>query len=86
MWLSQTRKSLILDGGGLCGAALGFVRYRAARIGRVELVGGLEQFDEVAGWVGEPDLASAWASEQVAAERQSGRAQAADFGFEVVDG
>jgi hypothetical protein len=46
----------------------------------------LEQFDEVAGGVGEQDLASAGAGYYVAAERQAGGAQSVDFGVEVVDG
>jgi hypothetical protein len=37
-------------------------------------VGGLEEFDEVADGVGDEDLASAWAGDDVAAEGQSGGA------------
>src|ERR687898_2665405 len=48
--------------------------------------GGGEQFDEVAGRVGEQDLASARAGYDVAAEGQSGAAQALDLGIEIVNG
>jgi hypothetical protein len=50
-----------------------------------ESAGGGEQFDEVAGRVGEQDLASAGASDDVAAEGQSGAAQALDLGIEIVN-
>ncbi|QOV40836.1 hypothetical protein IM697_22085 [Streptomyces ferrugineus] len=45
----------------------------------------LEEFDEVAGGVGEKDLASARAGGVIAAERQPGRAQSSDLGIRVVD-
>ena len=48
-------------------------------------MGGLEQFDEVAGGVGEQDLAPARAGDEVAAEGQAGGAQPGDLGVEVVD-
>jgi hypothetical protein len=48
-------------------------------------MGGLEQFDEVAGRVGEQDLAPAGAGDHIVAEGQSGGAQPADLGVEVVD-
>jgi hypothetical protein len=51
-----------------------------------ESSGGGEQFDEVAGGVGEQNLASAGAGDDVAAEGQSGAAQALDLGIEIVNG
>jgi hypothetical protein len=45
----------------------------------------LEQFDQVAGGVGDQDLATAGAGDQVAAERQPGRTQSVDLGVQIVD-
>src|SRR5262245_39423197 len=45
----------------------------------------MEQFDEVAGWVGEQDLAAARAGDRVTAERYVGAAQPCDLRVEVVD-
>ena len=67
-------------GGGSDRGWCGWLPLNASR-----LAGGFEQFDEVAGGVGEQDLASAGAGDDVAAEGQSGAAEPVDLGVEVVD-
>src|SRR5689334_21728885 len=49
------------------------------------VVGGLEQFDEVAGRVGDEELAPARSGDQVAAEGQAGFPEAGGLGLQVVD-
>src|SRR5262245_64612161 len=46
--------------------------------------GGGEQFDQIAGWVGETDLVSPGTRDHVAAEGQSGAAQSLDLGVKIV--
>ena len=46
---------------------------------------GLEQFDQVAGGVGEKDLASAGTGDHVAAKRHIAVAEPGDVGIQVVD-
>ena len=48
-------------------------------------MGGLEQFDQVAGGVGEQDLAPTGAGDHVAAEGQAGVTEPGDLGIQVVD-
>ncbi len=47
--------------------------------------GGLEEFDQVAGRVGEQDLASAGAGDDVAKEGQTRVAEPSDLGIDVVE-
>src|SRR6266540_2639587 len=49
------------------------------------LVGGLEQLDQVAGGVGEQDLAPAGSGDRLAAEGQARATESVDLGVEVVD-
>src|SRR6266542_6894433 len=58
-----------------------------SRLGRcgAGLLGGLEQFDQVAGRVGEQDLAPAGAGDCVAAERHPGAAKPVDLGVQTID-
>jgi hypothetical protein len=58
---------------------------RSDSAGAEQSAGGSEQFDEVAGRVGEQDLPSARLFDDVAAERQPGAAKAFDLGIENVD-
>jgi len=46
---------------------------------------GLEEFDEVAGRVGEQDLASSGSGDDVAVEGQPDGVESVDLGVEVVD-
>src|SRR5690242_10763039 len=47
--------------------------------------GGLEQFDEIAGRVGQQDLLPARTGDRVAAEHEPRLAEPVDFGVQVVD-
>jgi hypothetical protein len=51
----------------------------------VGLVGGLEQFDDVAGGVSEQDLAPAGAGDRVAAKGHASAGEPGDLGIQVVD-
>src|SRR5918996_1746811 len=53
--------------------------------GARSLVGGLEQFDEVAGRVGEQNLPAARPGHHVAVKVQTSRAEPVDLGIQVVD-
>ena len=48
-------------------------------------LGGREQLDQVARRVGEQDLTTARAGDDIAAERESGVAQPGDLGVQVID-
>lgn len=47
--------------------------------------GGLEQFDQIAGGVGEQDLATTRPADHITTEGDTGSAQSGDLGVEVAD-
>jgi hypothetical protein len=53
--------------------------------GGVLCVGGLEQFDEIPGWVHEENLGSSWPGDDLVPETQSSSTQPFDLVREVVD-